>query len=147
MDWKRVAMLSEIEAKPLDCIVVAAQAAFVGKQGLTYSPAISAETVGSRGIHLQTVTIPPGAVAKAHLHENHETALYVISGESAMNYGPNLEHRLIAKAGDYLYIPANMPHRPYNLSDTEPCVALISRTDPNEQESVLLLPHLDSVPK
>ena len=26
---------------------------------------------------------------------------------------------------------------------TENCVAIIARTDPNEQESVVLLPHLD----
>jgi uncharacterized RmlC-like cupin family protein len=36
-----------------------------------------------------------------------------------------------------------MPHLPYNPSQTENCVAIIARTDPNEQESVVLLPHLD----
>jgi uncharacterized RmlC-like cupin family protein len=36
-----------------------------------------------------------------------------------------------------------MPHLPYNLSQTESCVAVIARTDPNEQESVVLLPALD----
>jgi uncharacterized RmlC-like cupin family protein len=30
-----------------------------------------------------------------------------------------------------------------NASQSEPCVALIARTDPNEQESVVLLPELD----
>ena len=38
-----------------------------------------------------------------------------------------------------------MPHRPYNRSQTEPTVAIISRTDPNEQESVVLLPELDAI--
>ncbi len=133
--------------QPPVCAVVRAQAAFVGKQGLTYAPAISAETVGALGIHMQMVTLPPGAVAKAHLHENHETAIYILKGDSAMHYGENLSQHLIARAGDYVYIPANTPHRPYNLSDTEPCVALIARTDPNEQESVLLLPEFDAVPR
>ena len=41
--------------------------------------------------------------------------------------------------------PINMPHLPYNLSETENCVAVIARTDPNEQESVVLLPELDAV--
>jgi uncharacterized RmlC-like cupin family protein len=62
-----------------------------------------------------------------------------------MWYGENLEHHMIAVAGDFVYIPADMPHLPYNRSATEPCIALISRTDPNEQESVVLLPHLDLV--
>jgi uncharacterized RmlC-like cupin family protein len=39
-------------------------------------------------------------------------------------------------------IPANTPHLPYNMSQTEPATAVISRTDPNEQESVVLLPEL-----
>ena len=32
-----------------------------------------------------------------------------------------------------------MPHLPANLSDSEPCTAVLARTDPNEQESVVLL--------
>ena len=48
-------------------------------------------------------------------------------------------------AGLIVYIPANVPHLPYNLSETEPCTAVIARTDPNEQESVVLLPHLDAL--
>ena len=129
----------------LVCRTVRAGAAFTGKQGLQYAPGISAETVGARGIHLQVVTIPPGARAKAHKHAAHETAIRILSGESGMWYGEGLAEHLIAGAGDYVYIPADTPHLPYNTSATEPCVALIARTDPNEQESVVLLPELDSV--
>jgi uncharacterized RmlC-like cupin family protein len=32
-----------------------------------------------------------------------------------------------------------MPHLPSNPSDHETCTALLARTDPNEQESVVLL--------
>ena len=46
---------------------------------------------------------------------------------------------------NFVYIPAGMPHLPYNLSATESCVAVIARTDPNEQESVILLPELDGI--
>ena len=62
-----------------------------------------------------------------------------------MWYGERLEEHLSAKSGDFVYIPADMPHLPYNLSDTESCVAVIARTDPNEQESVVLLPELDRI--
>jgi len=41
------------------------------------------------------------------------------------------------------YIPANVPHLPYNASQTEPCVAVIHAPIPNEQESVVLLPELE----
>lgn len=109
-----------------------------------YSPGISAESAGGRGIHLQLLTIPPGGRAKAHKHAAHETAIYVLSGISAMWFGEELEKHYVVKAGDFLYIPADVPHLPYNPSATENCVAVIARTDPNEQESVVLLPHLDA---
>jgi len=114
-------------------------------QGFSYAPAISAETVGASAIHMQLLTIPPGGRAKAHKHEAHETAIYVLSGQGAMYYGDRLEHHMVTGTGDFVYIPANVPHLPYNMSKTEPCVAVISRTDPNEQESVVLLPELDAI--
>jgi uncharacterized RmlC-like cupin family protein len=110
-----------------------------------YTPAISAESVSSRGIHMQLVTIPPGGRAKAHKHASHETAIYMLSGVSGMWYGENLEHHVLVYPQDFVYIPADMPHLPYNPSATETAVAVISRTDPNEQESVVLLPHLEAL--
>ena len=129
----------------LDCKLVYSGDPLVGKQGFTYQPAISAETVGARGIHMQSLTIPPGGRARAHKHASHETAIYAISGISGVYYGQQLEKHMVVPAGAFLYIPADMPHLPYNASDTEPCVAIIARTDPNEQESVVLLPELESL--
>src|SRR6202035_189752 len=110
--------------------VVGAGAEVSGKQGHLYTPGISAQSVGARRIHLQIVRFPPDGRANAHKHDGHETAIYVLSGESGMWYGERLEQHLIARAGEFLYIPANMPHLPYNLSASESCVAVIARTDP-----------------
>jgi uncharacterized RmlC-like cupin family protein len=118
---------------------------FQGKQGLNYFEGISAESAGSSGICMHLVTIPPGARANAHLHENHETAIYVLSGEAVMWFGEGLGEQVTVKAGDYLYIPAGMPHLPANLSETEQCIGILARTDPNEQESVVLRPDLDDL--
>ena len=136
------------DGKPLpECKVVRAGESFVGKQALLYAVGISAESVGAHGIHMQIVRIPPGGRAKAHKHAEHETAIYALSGESRVWHGKHLEHHSIVQPGDFFYIPANVPHLPYNPSETETCVALIARTDPNEQESVVLLPELeDAVP-
>ena len=125
------------------CTVVRPGATYDGKQGLTYVEGISAERAGSTGISMHVLTLPPGARAKAHLHEAHETSIYVISGESEMWYGENLSEHLVVRVGELLYIPANMPHLPMNTSDA-PCVCVLARTDPNEQESVVLLPELES---
>lgn len=127
------------------CRVVGAAPEFTGKQSLLYAIGISAQSVGAQNLHLQIVTIPPGARAKAHKHAGHESAIYILSGKSGMWYGERLEEQLFARAGDFVYIPGDMPHLPFNLSATESCVAVIARTDPNEQESVILLPELDTV--
>jgi uncharacterized RmlC-like cupin family protein len=124
------------------CRIVRPSQTYDGKQGLSYFEGIAAETVGSSGICMHLLTMPPGARAKAHLHENHETAIYVLSGEVDTWFGDELEQHVVVKAGDLFYIPAGVPHLPANLSD-QPATAVIARTDPNEQESVVLLPHLD----
>jgi uncharacterized RmlC-like cupin family protein len=129
--------------KTIICKVVRAGEQFQGKQELLYEAGISAESVGAQKIHMQLLTMPPGARAKAHKHERHETAIYMLSGKAGTWYGEKLEEHLTAESGDFVYIPADMPHLPYNLSDTESCVAITARTDPNEQESVVMLPELD----
>jgi len=53
-----------VETFPLTCRLVRAGQDFVGKQGLTYTPAFSAESVGARSLHMQLVTIPPGGKAQ-----------------------------------------------------------------------------------
>jgi uncharacterized RmlC-like cupin family protein len=113
------------------------------KQQLLHAPGISADTVGAKGIHMQLVTIPPLGRAKAHKHEGHETAIYMLSGKSGVWFGEELEQHLFVSAGEFFYIPANMPHLPYNPCDGEACVAVVARTDPKDEESVVLLEDLD----
>jgi uncharacterized RmlC-like cupin family protein len=124
------------------CRVVKGGDAARTAQGLSYQRGISAESVGARGICMHLGTVPPGAAAAPHKHDGHETAIYVLSGRAGMDYGPRLEHRLDAEVGDFVYIAAGVPHRPFNLSETEPVVYLVARTDPHEEESVVLLPEL-----
>lgn len=124
------------------CRVIRPNETYAGKQGLTYFSGIAAETVEARGICMHLVRIPPGARANAHLHAEHETAIYMLSGEAEMWYGERLEQHLTLRAGEFLYIPAGMPHQPFNPNTTE-AVAVLARTDPNEQESVVLLPELE----
>ena len=127
------------------CKLVKSGMQFTGKQGLNYTVGISAESAGSTHIHMQMVTLPPGARAKAHKHATHETAIYALTGVSHMWFGERLEHHMVVAPGDYVYIPADVPHLPYNPSATETVVAVIARTDPNEQESVVLLPELEAI--
>ena len=127
------------------CKVIRPRETYEGKQALTYIAGIAAENTGSQGICMHLLNMPPKGRARAHLHGNHETAIYVIGGRAGMWYGERLEEHTDIDSGDFLYIPAGIPHLPYNPSDTETCTAAIARTDPNEQESVKLLPELDGI--
>ncbi|MCP4380622.1 MAG: cupin domain-containing protein [Hyphomicrobiales bacterium] len=110
---------------------------FHGKQGLDYFAGVSAESAGSKALCMHLLEISPGGEAKPHYHEAHESAVYVLKGSAAMRHGPHLEHVDHVTAGDFLYIPAGVPHQPFNPTD-KPVRAVIACTDPNEQESVVL---------
>jgi uncharacterized RmlC-like cupin family protein len=124
------------------CRVIRPNETYRGKQGFTYVEGIAAETVGATGICMNLVTIPPGGRASAHKHVHHETAIYILAGEAETWFGERLESHVVVKAGEMLYIPADMPHLAVNRG-LEACIAVIARTDPNEQESVELLPELE----
>jgi uncharacterized RmlC-like cupin family protein len=134
--------MTTVQTTP-SCRAIQGDTTYRGKQGLDYFAGISAESAGSTGLCMHMVMIPPGARANTHLHERHETAIYVLSGEAEMWFGEGLTEHVTVAAGDYLYIPAGVPHLPANPSASIPCVGILARTDPNEQESVVLRPDLD----
>jgi uncharacterized RmlC-like cupin family protein len=121
-----------------ECRLIRDGEGFRGKQGLDYFAGISAESTGASAICMHLLEMPPGSSARPHYHEAHETAIFVLEGVAEMRHGPELEHVMRVETGDFVYIPAGVPHQPYN--PTEATVrAVIARTDPNEQESVVLL--------
>ncbi|MET0428046.1 MAG: cupin domain-containing protein [Microvirga sp.] len=107
-------------------------------QGLGNFVGISADTSGATGLAMNLVVIPPGGQAKAHFHDGFETAIDLLQGEVETLYGRGLTLSVINRAGDFLFIPPSVPHRPRNTSDTLPAIALVARNDPREQESVVL---------
>ena len=129
-----------------DVTVVRTTVRSTSKQGLDQFEGVSAQSVGAAGICAHLLVIPAGGRAKAHRHQGHESVIYVLEGQVATWYGERLEHRVDVGPGDLLYIPPGVPHVPINTSTGERAVGLVARTDPNEQESVELLPHLDGLP-
>jgi uncharacterized RmlC-like cupin family protein len=137
---------SMAEQTPAAVRVVRPGQASEGQQGLTYFAGVSAQTAGSTGLCLHRPVIPPGGRAHAHRHTGHESAIYLLDGEVRMFWGEDLRQQAVMSTGDFAYIPPGVPHLPVNLSSTGPATALVARTDPNEQESVVLLPDLDGLP-
>jgi len=78
-------------------------------------------------------------------HERHESAFYLLSGEEVeLCTGRQLEHREIARPGDYLFIPVNVPHVAVNCGKS-PAVFVGVRNEPTAQESVVMTPELDAL--
>jgi uncharacterized RmlC-like cupin family protein len=125
------------------CVVVAGES-YQGKQGPNYTPGISAQTVGAESLWLGSVVLPPGGRTNAHVHDSHESAFFMLSGEEVELWtGDQLQVCARARPGDFLYIPAGVPHVAVNRSTAMPAVFVGARSDPNEQESVILRPELD----
>ena len=129
-------LLADETAQEGEIIVIRPEASIGSKQGIPMFQGISGQNAGAKHISMNRVVIPPGASAKAHVHKGYESAIYLIRGRVKTLYGPGLKKSVINEAGDFLYIPPGLPHKPINLSDTEVAEAIVARTDPNEQESV-----------
>jgi uncharacterized RmlC-like cupin family protein len=141
---KGLAMNAILDTPP-EATVVRGGEPYRSSQGTVYAPGISAQTIGSKALFLGIVTLPPGERTKAHIHERHESAFYMLSGrEVELWSGPRLEHKSVARAGDYLFIPAGVPHVAVNRSSAEPAVFIGARNEPTASESVLMMPQLDA---
>ena len=105
-------------------------------QRLPYFVGISSSTVGAQGLAMHLVVIPPGARSEPHLHIGYETGIYVLEGEVLTRWGPALEQEVTSRAGEFLFIPAGVPHEAINLSATQPARAVIARNDCAEHDKV-----------
>jgi uncharacterized RmlC-like cupin family protein len=123
--------------------VVRQSDAYTSTQGSRYAPGVSSETTGATSLFLGLVTLAPGQRTRAHVHEHHESAHYMLGGDEVELWtGPRLEHCAVARPGDFLFIPAGLPHVAVNRGRT-PAVFVGARNDATAQESAQLLPDLD----
>ena len=106
-------------------------------QRLPYFIGVSGSTVGAQGLSMHLVVIPPGARAEPHIHMGYETGIYVLEGRVETRYGEGLTESIVSEAGDFLFVPAGVPHEAINLSATEPARAIVARNDPAEQDKVV----------
>lgn len=118
-------------------VLVRPEAETMSKQRLPYFVGISGQSAGATKLSMNMVIIPPGGAAEPHIHKGYETAIYIVKGRVDTRFGAGLRESLLAQEGDFLFIAADVPHQPVNLSDSEPAVAIVARNDPNEQESVV----------
>jgi uncharacterized RmlC-like cupin family protein len=108
-----------------------------GWNGIRYKVGMSAKNVGSRKLSMNVARIPPGGVAYAHIHVDFEVMLYILEGRVRHEFGPGLKKSVENQAGDFIFIEPGVPHEVFNISDTEPVVAVVARSDANEWENIV----------
>jgi uncharacterized RmlC-like cupin family protein len=108
-----------------------------GWNGIHYKQGMSAKNVGSKELSINVATIPPGGVAKAHIHDGFEVMLYIVQGHVRHEYGPGLSQSVENEAGDFIYIEPGVPHEVFNISDSEEVVAFVARSSADEWDKII----------
>jgi uncharacterized RmlC-like cupin family protein len=118
-------------------VVIRGSEIFRDWNGIRYKAGMSSRNVGSKMLSMNVATIPPGGVAGAHIHVDFEVMLYILEGRVRHEFGSGLKKVVENKAGDFIFIEPGVPHEVFNLSDTEPVVAVVARSDPDEWEHIV----------
>ena len=89
---------------------------------------------------MNVAIVPPGAVAYAHVHIDFEVMLFILKGKVRHEFGDSLEKSMDNEAGDFIFIEPGIPHEVINLSDSEPVIAVVARSDAAEWENIVDVP-------
>ncbi len=108
--------------------------------GIRYQTGLSGKNVGAQNLSMNVATVPPGAIAYAHIHVGFEVMLFILQGRVRHEYGPDLKYAVEHGAGDFIYIEPGVPHEVFNLSDTEPVVAVVARSTADEWDKIVNYP-------
>ncbi|HEY1576072.1 MAG TPA: cupin domain-containing protein [Terracidiphilus sp.] len=74
--------------------------------------------------------VEPGASTGIHHHGEQHTIAYVLSGSSYMRWGEQGEFNATLQAGDFLFVPAWLPHQEMNPSSEVPFQWIVVRSTP-----------------
>jgi uncharacterized RmlC-like cupin family protein len=102
-----------------------------------YKVGLSGKNVGAKQLSMNVATIPPGGVALAHIHVGFEVMLYILEGRVRHEYGDGLRQVVENQAGDFIFIEPGIPHEVFNVSDTDPVVAVVARSDASEWQNIV----------
>ena len=87
--------------------------------------------MGASKIWLGKVSNEPATRSVPHHHADAETAGYVLEGKARIYFGPDYADYYDLEAGDFVHVPAWMPHIECNRSKNARLVWLTARTPDN----------------
>jgi uncharacterized RmlC-like cupin family protein len=120
-----------------DCVIIRSRVEDSRRSGDLRADG-SGPSSSSQELRLHLALIPPGTRGMPHLHAEHETAIFMVSGEAEVWHGPGLVRRSAARAGDFIFIPPGTPHLAVNRSDVT-SIAVVARADPADQTNAVVI--------
>ena len=110
-----------------------------GWNGIQYMQGLSGKNSGAKNLSINVATVPPGAIAYAHIHDGFEVMLFIVQGRVRHTFGEGLVNEVINVAGDFIFIEPGVPHEVFNVGD-EPLVAFVARSTADEWDKIVNYP-------
>ncbi len=107
--------------------------------GIQYRQGLSGKNTGAQHLSINVATVPPGAIAYAHIHDGFEVMLFILQGKVKHTFGEGLTQEVINEAGDFIYIKPGVPHEVFNIGD-EPLIAFVARSAADEWDKIVDYP-------
>ena len=108
-----------------------------GWNNIEYGAGLSGKKTPSTGLSMNRAYIPPGGIAKAHIHVDFDVMIYLLKGSVRHEYGPGCRNSVVHSEGDMFYIEPGLPHEVFNVSETEWVHAIVSRSDASEWQNII----------
>jgi uncharacterized RmlC-like cupin family protein len=85
--------------------------------------------LAGEALFLKREVIAPGTAANQHYHST-ASIIVILEGRVRVNYGSVFQYADYAEAGEFIFIPALMPHQPVNEEPESNLVCLVIRNAP-----------------
>tara|TARA_B100000902_G_scaffold11436_1_gene13935 strand:+ start:719 stop:1210 length:492 start_codon:yes stop_codon:yes gene_type:complete len=108
-----------------------------GWNNIEYGAGLSGKNTPSTGLSMNRAYIPPGGIAKAHIHVGFDVMVYLLKGSVRHEFGKGCRQSVVHSAGDMFYIEPGLPHEVFNCSEDDWVHAVVSRSDASEWQNIV----------
>ena len=57
-------------------------------------------------------------------------------------HGDNLEHQILVRKGEQIFIPENVPHAPFSNQSENDCIWVVVHSSGDDQDELISMPEL-----
>ena len=108
-----------------------------GWNNIQYGAGLSGKNTPATKLSMNKAFIPPGGIAKAHIHVDFDVMVFLLKGSVRHEFGPGCRNSVTHSEGDMFYIEPGLPHEVFNCSDTDWVEAIVSRSDASEWQNIV----------